>query len=684
MFKRILIANRGEIAVRVIRACRELGVETVAVYSDADRTALHVQYADHAVHIGPSPSAESYLVVAKIIEAAKKTLRGYNMDLKRSYILLLEPDQTLAANLFLNEKLLAPIYLVLERSWIVPGAQYMPHLFKASLSIEEILRHEKENGGVKVKSWSIQDQKPLFPELSYEERIEQQKLYQKERLEKNVAVYSEALLTDPENKNHALLLAKSYKALERYDEAMQVFQKLAVRAGRKEDVWFAKYMLGECYEAQNQWVHALYWYLEAYQYDATRAEPLRKIATYYRLHGQTDLAYIFAKHGVKIPKPNEALLFGSDPLYDYQFDEELSVSSYYTNFKEDGYEASHALLLRKDTPSHIREQGYQNLLFYIQNLKARFASILIPLPLVNPGVSDESYYPMNPSILQTDYGYKVICRSVNFTQTGAKHFFTNDPEGIYRTRNFLVHYDLDFKKMGEHEILDRPDRLRVRDHIVQGLEDCRIFHYQDADWFSCSTFDTNPTGAVQISLCKMKEERIPQPVTITQFLPLQGPDPTRHEKNWLPFVREGELFFIYASDPFQIVKPDLKTGACETVFEYMPEHDFSRFRGSAAPIEFEGGLLMLVHEVIQDPSYTRTYVHRFVYLDLGFEITKVSKPFTFRHSGVEYCTGMTMSHDQKQLIMAVGIEDREALLGFVDLEEVKRMLQPLPPIYPPY
>jgi acetyl-CoA carboxylase biotin carboxylase subunit len=73
MFKRILIANRGEIAVRVIRACRELGIETVAVYSDADRTALHVQYADYAVHIGPPPSSESYLVIPKILDAAKKT-----------------------------------------------------------------------------------------------------------------------------------------------------------------------------------------------------------------------------------------------------------------------------------------------------------------------------------------------------------------------------------------------------------------------------------------------------------------------------------------------------------------------------------------------------------------------------------------------------------------------------------
>jgi acetyl-CoA carboxylase, biotin carboxylase subunit len=73
MFKRILIANRGEIAVRVIRACRELGVESVAVFSDADRASLHVREADFAVNVGPPPAAESYLKTERIIDAAART-----------------------------------------------------------------------------------------------------------------------------------------------------------------------------------------------------------------------------------------------------------------------------------------------------------------------------------------------------------------------------------------------------------------------------------------------------------------------------------------------------------------------------------------------------------------------------------------------------------------------------------
>src|SRR5213595_3368631 len=73
MFKKVLIANRGEIALRIIRACRELGVQTVAVYSEADRESLHVRFADDDVCIGPAPARDSYLNMQRLIAAAEIT-----------------------------------------------------------------------------------------------------------------------------------------------------------------------------------------------------------------------------------------------------------------------------------------------------------------------------------------------------------------------------------------------------------------------------------------------------------------------------------------------------------------------------------------------------------------------------------------------------------------------------------
>jgi len=73
MFDSVLIANRGEIACRIMKTAHKMGLRTIAVYSDADANALHVQMADQAVHIGPAPAAESYLRTDRILEAARKT-----------------------------------------------------------------------------------------------------------------------------------------------------------------------------------------------------------------------------------------------------------------------------------------------------------------------------------------------------------------------------------------------------------------------------------------------------------------------------------------------------------------------------------------------------------------------------------------------------------------------------------
>ena len=110
MFKKILIANRGEIALRIIRTCKEMEIKTVAVYSSADADSLHVRFADEAVCIGPASSAESYLKIPNIIAAAEITNAdaihpGYGFS-KRKRWLSLEFVKSTILNLlehFLNK-----------------------------------------------------------------------------------------------------------------------------------------------------------------------------------------------------------------------------------------------------------------------------------------------------------------------------------------------------------------------------------------------------------------------------------------------------------------------------------------------------------------------------------------------------------------------------------------------------
>jgi hypothetical protein len=376
----------------------------------------------------------------------------------------------------------------------------------------------------------------------------------------------------------------------------------------------------------------------------------------------------------------DQVLFDASPLFDYQIDEELAITAFYTDFKEDGYAAASRLLLKKGVPWNVKDQTYKNILFYVQPLQySRIIPITFEFPLIKEG-SEERFRPMNPSIQKTDQGYKVICRTVNYTQKGAisSNFKTSDADGIFRSRNFLVHYDQDFKLLSHQEIIEKLPRKRIF-NWVQGMEDCRLVEFNKNLWFTCTTSDTNPTGQRQISLCKLSDSAREGRRSVEKLIPLIGPDPHRCEKNWLPFVKDDSLYIIYTCHPFTIYKPNLETGGCETAVMYEPDYDFSGFRGSAAPIKYNDGYLMLVHETVQFEDQSRNYLHRFLYLDKNFVVQQASKPFIFFHRGIEFCCSMTIDHSGKNLVLAVGVEDSQAHLYFVTLETIRSLLTPLPP-----
>ncbi len=152
MIKKILIANRGEIAIRVMHTCREMGIKSVAVFSDVDRTSQHVRLADEAYHIGAAPSAESYLVIDKIIDVAKKSGAdaihpGYGFlsenaefsdRCKSEGIIFIGPTSKVIS--VMGDKISA------RRKMIAAGVQVVPGTKDNITSDEEALRIVKEVG----------------------------------------------------------------------------------------------------------------------------------------------------------------------------------------------------------------------------------------------------------------------------------------------------------------------------------------------------------------------------------------------------------------------------------------------------------------------------------------------------------------------------------------------------------
>ena len=603
-------------------------------------------------------------------QSAKITLKELQFPLAKSYLLTLNPDMLLKVGPGFNKELLsADSYSVLEKSNAHPYYNYIPHLLRASVAWQSI--------GTTHDYWScrVSYSSEKLPSLTIEENVTNPN-----QVQDDCKALEQALQLEPDNSRYMRLLAQTYQRLEKYDKAKELYFSSLQKEGNKEEAWFSKYKLGECYEKLGEWTHALYWYLDAYQYNPGRAESLLNIATHYRLSGQNDLAYIFAKHGARIPFPSDQTYYLQPDLYNYKFDEELSIIAYYTRFKNEGNAAGNEVVLRRNVPWGIKGQTKRNLLYYMENLKnARYQPIEIEFPCIHPG-SEARYNPMNPSIQRTEEGYNVICRAVNYTQKGAKQFDTIDPSGVFRTKNFLVRYDKNFKLLSQREIIEDLPRERIRAFNIEGLEDCRIFGFGKDICFTCTTVDTNPVGIHEISLCTLEQQDDGEIIEVETLVPLQGPDRYRCEKNWLPFVKDGAIHAVYSYDPFTIYRVNPYTGECETVVKYTPAYDFSGFRGSAGPIEFDGGYLILVHDVVLLEDQSRCYTHQFLFLDKEFSPKKISKSFTFQHQGVEYSTSMTLDHAHENLILAVGIEDREAHLCFVDLETVRSQLQPLPPI----
>lgn len=198
------------------------------------------------------------------IAGAQNFLQNLNIDLYTTYLLFLNADAICEiGESFSKKDLKKDAYWVLEESDDFSHFSWNPNFFKAAIQWDIIEPYFEE----RLQNFSINKN-------SHES-------YQQTNATRKIKELLQTIKTDPYNQNLILKIASFHKYLKQYDQAIHYYEKCARKLGFTNQIWFAKYMLGECFEAINDGQNSLYWYLEAYHTQNKRVEPLRKLSKYH-------------------------------------------------------------------------------------------------------------------------------------------------------------------------------------------------------------------------------------------------------------------------------------------------------------------------------------------------------------------------------------------------------------------
>lgn len=357
---------------------------------------------------------------------------------------------------------------------------------------------------------------------------------------------------------------------------------------------------------------------------------------------------------------------------------ELSISCFYNGKIEEGSSISDSCILNRNFPGTLKNSIISNLRFYLTKLdvlESFHVPVVLPLIDSNP---EKLWRALNPSITQYQNGYLINCRCVNYIQESTS-YTSQEPDGVIRTRNFLIQCDTNFKAISQHEVTEGNNQyLQYLSYPkrIQGYEDCRMIMFCDKLYMFSVCFHLTKEWLPQIGLLEVNLET----GSIEGVKHIPGLIHNRCEKNWSPFCITGDsnfIYIVYLCDPFCILKIHPSMSKCEIHKIYQTQLDFTRFRGSAPPIPFDGGYLMIIHEVIFYENNQRMYIHRFIWFKIEDQpIKKISHAFYLKEMGIEFCSGMCYSQENENYIyITAGLKDKEAYVFKCESDTIRKSLK---------
>jgi glycosyltransferase involved in cell wall biosynthesis/predicted GH43/DUF377 family glycosyl hydrolase len=497
------------------------------------------------------------------------------------------------------------------------------------------------------------------------------------KIARDLNLLLEALEENPDDSRTMFYLAQTCYDAGRFREAADWYE-LCIRAdGSAEERWYARYQMALCHLALRNDGRFVSTCLQAYDERPWRIEPLYQLARYHRLEGMHETAKFFLKEAQTKSYPSTDNLFINEEIFRTGINEELSytgLSSDTPDLHEPGRQACFALATSPTASSETIAAARFNSVSYAISASEMFSEFEARIiDLIPP----EGYCALNPSVATHDLSLRCIVRASNFTECSS----AND---IVYTQNFLVDLNENFEIKSAKDMVDLSGRTTYAT-TIQGYEDCRLFFLSDAWWCTATVRNDDPQADCKIALLALDAAG-----AIVDVHVLQTPERIRsmrssnvvHEKNWVPLIRDDELYFVYSSSPTVILKCNPQTGQITEWSVKESRLRLHHLRGGSQAIRVDGGWMYVTHEVVQYSNdqtrkSERSYLHRFVLLDENFVVSAITDPFFFLNRGIEFCAGLTLQNDKKQLIVSFGSNDRQAQVGCLNLERVRSRLRAL-------
>jgi glycosyltransferase involved in cell wall biosynthesis/predicted GH43/DUF377 family glycosyl hydrolase len=475
-----------------------------------------------------------------------------------------------------------------------------------------------------------------------------------EKFQRDVDLLEHELETSPDDTRALFYLAQTYRDVGEEARAIELYTRRAALGGWDEEASYALYQAGSLLSGRDPHA-AIPLLLSAWQRCPTRAEPLHELARVCRFNGWHEAARTFAVNGLEIPYPEQGL-FVHRWVYEWGLRYELALAALATGQDEEATLAAEEVLGARELSAEV-EEFLRDRFQRPRQRPATLGQLVRNLEVAEIRLDVSPAWPQfNPTISECDDGYLMIVRTANYRIDDGRYTFLDD-EPVIRTLNYLVRLDRSLQVIDLGPLADMGNGPPRHPSRVEGYEDCRLIEV-GGRWFATATVrDRNADERCEIALLSLDGSEI-DTTTV-----LSGPHPGRHEKNWMPFVSDSSLCFLYSCDPTEVLRCETSTGGLEYLSRRSGPSAAAAFRGGSQGLAVDDGWLFVVHEAT-DYHGARSYLHRFVLLSSDWALSACSRPFQFVSPEIEFCAGLARRGGE--LLLTFGVGDHSAMLAVVD------------------